>query len=797
MDLPLPPSFDPALLDMDNMTADKWYSLIYNRIVQQEDIFVGDFKKKVIEIINTCMNKPNTTVESLKQDITNTINESQFEFEHQKFIDGIVGGAYEYLCQFIIKNSMDNIRRTQCALNCFSLSNNLNCGTIKPYFNENILFQGSSKLSQIQCLPESNNNTTDTDKAIQSFIFNNNSENDPNSILMIESENIKNTIINKIETTTYHNYTETLQISNLPKESTNNIPTNNNENTAHSSVVTIDDDDKTTQAIISLAMKIQQTTFHDEDVDYFETNEINNRNMCINNEIQTTKCLIEQNGDQNTDPLKLEEEYKINNSLKLLESLVNIEHNKLEVQKSLVNNEPQSIIEKSEINPNPYKSSTKTNIGKKKSRKLQENIHKEDEEEWLPSDEKRKNHCSKNKTKTIKQKSHKDRSPKKNKKLDEQNTLNNSRSSSSSVEIQNDPSTSVTMNESLFSSYTKKPETIVSSVKNTKPLDTTCRTGTQLAYQNERDCLPINDLHLPHYIESIMHNEKKKCLTIINNSDVLSNKTSFIASTSGYNEKDVDNLKNKSTSSSGSAMKTSDYKKLYEKDRKSLFSPDVIIVKNVPSKPPKELINDQLLKKEYNSIQKKEDSEKKQKPKICKVKNNKRKKLTIDDTDKVKITDNIFKSTNDSKFKTNHASTSKNKFKRIKVTKSDDKANTNAVSNKNNKSNITDILENKVSSKIDTLDPQELNRTNILENNMSDEGTSEYQQLNKVNVFENNESINGNLEHLKLNGTNVLENKESDKDTLVNETMPEWLRHLYVIHNIKPCYIVIDRNMTY
>jgi len=38
MDLPLPPSFDPALLDMDNMTADKWYSLIYNRIVQQEDV---------------------------------------------------------------------------------------------------------------------------------------------------------------------------------------------------------------------------------------------------------------------------------------------------------------------------------------------------------------------------------------------------------------------------------------------------------------------------------------------------------------------------------------------------------------------------------------------------------------------------------------------------------------------------------------------------------------------------------------------------------------------------------------
>jgi len=60
--------------------------------------------------------------------IVNVINihlffRSQFESEHQKFIDGIVGGTYEYLCQFIIKNSMENIKRTQCALNCFSLNN--------------------------------------------------------------------------------------------------------------------------------------------------------------------------------------------------------------------------------------------------------------------------------------------------------------------------------------------------------------------------------------------------------------------------------------------------------------------------------------------------------------------------------------------------------------------------------------------------------------------------------------------------------------------------------------------------
>jgi len=38
-------------------------------------VFVVDFKKKVIEIMNMCMNKPNSTLESIQQDITNTINE--------------------------------------------------------------------------------------------------------------------------------------------------------------------------------------------------------------------------------------------------------------------------------------------------------------------------------------------------------------------------------------------------------------------------------------------------------------------------------------------------------------------------------------------------------------------------------------------------------------------------------------------------------------------------------------------------------------------------------------------------
>lgn len=613
------------------------------------------------------------------------------------------------------------------------------------------MLQESSKLSQIHCSPESNNNT---DKAIQSYLFNN-SEDDQNSMLMVERDNVKNTMTNKLETATFQNYREALQVNNLFIESTNNsvfnnISINNNQNTAHSSII-IDDDDKTTQAIISLAMKIQQTNFH-EDIDYFEANEINDNCVCINNESQTTKVgFIEQNGDKNTDPLKLEEEYKINNSLKLLESLVNIEHDKLKVQKSPTKNEIQPNIEKSE--KNLFKSSKKTIIVKKKNRRLQENINKEEEEEWLPSDEKQKNHCIKKKYKRKEIKSsQKDKISKKYRKLESPNILNNlsTSTSSCSVTIQGDQSTSLTMNGSSISSYTKKSETIVSTVKNTKSLDTTSSAGTQLVYQNVKDCLPT-----------------------VNNLDMLSNKTCPIASTSGYNEKNVENLKNKSSSPpTVSAMKTLDYKKIYEKDRKSLFSPDIIITNNVTFKPPKD---DLHLKKEHNLIQKKEEPEKKQESKMYNIENdnkssNKKKRSASKGlTYKVKVTDSSSKLTHNSKSKPNHASTTKNKFKRIKFTESDDKAKTNAVSNKNEISNTTDILENKISGNIDTLDPKELNRTNILENNISDEGTSKHQQLKVWNI------------------------EDVFKIPLFDENTPEWLKHLIIIHNIKPVCVSLNK----
>lgn len=49
---------------------------------------------------------------------------NQFESEYQKFTDDVVGTTFEYVCQLIIKNSLDNIKRTQNALNSFQLASN-------------------------------------------------------------------------------------------------------------------------------------------------------------------------------------------------------------------------------------------------------------------------------------------------------------------------------------------------------------------------------------------------------------------------------------------------------------------------------------------------------------------------------------------------------------------------------------------------------------------------------------------------------------------------------------------------
>lgn len=652
-------------------------------------------------------------------------------------------------------------------------------GAIKSYCNDNMMLEGSSKLTQTQCLPESNNNTTDSDKAFQSYILNNGSTNDENLVL-----NTKSTSIDKEETSSFNNYRSTLQINNLTVDSSNdlsllnNIHADDSVNSAHSSEI-IDDDEKTTEAIISLAMKIQQTNFNF--VDDFEANEINVSNVCNTNEIQTSRCILEQNGDQNTDPLKLDEDYKIHNSLKLLESLVNIEHDKLDVQNIFATeNEIQPNIETND--KMQFKSSKKTNIRKKKSQKLPKNIHEEEEdkEEWLPSSYKQ-NHSSKNKTKkTNKTKSRVGKASKKNKKVELQNTLNNlfTSNSSYSPEIQNDEGIALALNGSLFSNSTKKPETIVSTVKITKSLDTTSSVETQLAYHNTKDCLLTNEFkQFQDNIESMPRNNKKNdSAVVVNNSNPLLIKTCTVASTSGSNVKD-ENIKNKSSSGlSGSVMKTSDYKKLYEKDRKSLFSPDVVIIKNVLIKPSKDPSNDLHLKK---ADQDKNPKSRKHKEEYNETSN---KKIKLSKP-KVEKTDDSPKMKHNSKSEPNNVLTSlEEKLSKIQYDKgwrtctvtsygSCNRIKTYVYDPNSDECNPTRVPKNKVSDNIDTSELQELDKTNLLENNEFGEGTSRHQQLN---------------------GVNVLENKESNKDPLGLANMPEWLRKKCELYNIKPLFVVIN-----
>jgi len=115
---------------------------------------------------------------------------------------------------------------------------------------------------------------------------------------------------------------------------------NNNVDTAHSLVIMEDDEDlNTTQALISLAMKItNQQEINFKYTDGFEDEKLNVVNT--SNDNQTNCSLLQQNGDQNIYCHRLEEEYQIsNNSLKLLESLVDIEHSKLEGQPSSIEEE--------------------------------------------------------------------------------------------------------------------------------------------------------------------------------------------------------------------------------------------------------------------------------------------------------------------------------------------------------------------------------------------------------------------------------------------------------------------------
>lgn len=644
-------------------------------------------------------------------------------------------------------------------------------GVVKQNFSgDNVKVQESSRLSVSQYLPESNN-IPDSGKEIQSHILNNNSQNKESLLKTIEKANCEDTVLNKKDATPLQSHTDSQKKNNLPVSEelnpSNEINIENNYvHTAHSLVGIEEDDDlKTTQSIMSLAMTITQDDMNYKFDDEFEklTNNLNKVNC--NSKIETKNHVVEENGDQNTDPNKLEEEYKINNSLKLLESLVNIEHSKLEVQKNLTEKE----LPKSNPESNEEKSgriSSHKSSRKKESQKSKKKLHKSsDGEEWIPEEKKKqKHHYSKHKNKSTKQ-DHKNRlSKKKHRKLKNGNNLVNL-FLNSSIEIQDDQNISLVVHGSKSSSI-EKTETVISTATSINTLNTTNSITITLPSEKAKSDLPTVDLKTySDNVENILvHKKENFQSTNLNDCD---HSTSSIASISTC--KDEEHLKNKPSNNPSSVMKSIDYKKLYEMDRKSLFSPDIII----STKPIKDSINDLI--KENNQVKKTDNfiSDEKLKVKRCKEKINhsssaKKIKSNHHNVLKVKISNDKTKITHPSQPVPNNDSSSSNQ----KLTNS-------STTEKHNKFKKLKVHESDVKPKINT--------DNVKDNNLS-----------SIERLENKETNNEDpSKSQQLNLKQIIENEKSSADYSENNCMPEWLKIKCVTYNIKPLYVVIDPNMRY
>lgn len=552
-------------------------------------------------------------------------------------------------------------------------------GMMKLYGNDDIRLPELYNLNQIQCLPElNNNNTTNSNQVVQSHLFNNSSEYDSNSLKGIfeEKQNDIN-VVNQIETTPLNNHSQKkIGLLAMELNASNEINMENYVQTNHPSVSIDDEDDlKTTQALMSLAMKItNQQELNFKYADGFEDENTNNLNILnTSNEIQISSHLTEQNSDQIVIPLLqqnghqityphiLEDEYQITNSLKILESLVNIEHSKLE--------EPTNVTEEesppSNINSKKKKFKKKSNSlyrcfrrrknNKSKKRKLRdvEDVE-DDDEEWNQKDEKYK----KNESKKMKEKSRKTNQDQRSICQNNLDNLLNSNSSNSSVGIQNEQDFRLGINGlSLSNSHKKTTSTSVSTSLNT-----------------------VSSLEVPLKSQSVNDNllVDKEGKTTTNSSGSNALKSNFIASDTNYE-----------TNKSALLMKTSDHKKLYEIDCKSSVSSDTIITAKLTNNFINKTKGDGFIKvQSSNSLIETHET-----------------KFQFDDSisTKKKILKHS-KNTNTKQLNTKtNSNLTINELKRLRIGDLDNEIN---INKKNKKSRITDV-ENQKSNNVDTL--KELN----------------------------------------------------------------------------------------
>lgn len=613
---------------------------------------------------------------------------------------------------------------------------------MKPYFNdEGNKLQESSKLDQVQSLDVSNNNnSSNTDKITD--LFTGSSQGDVNSLVRMENENM-------VSTTSLCDYSNSLKhlslASKFPLNQSNNINITSNSVSVPitNPLISIEEDDdyQTTQAIMSLALNVSQQDIQFGYSDGFEDGNITNSSF-VSTSNETCSSFVVKVGDHS----KSEEEYT-SHGLKILESLVNIEHNKLEVQKTLVQNEFQESNIKLKDKEQGKLLNKEIEIKKKKNSRSKDKLKKiKDEEDWTPDKKKKK--YSKDKKKSYKQK---EKAENNNINVESEKCLNKSslnRHLNGFIEMQDNQSSSLFMKDSLYSNSVKKFDT-VTIPKINKTNSEIFLLSSKNTNESPTNKLKTNSDNVENPL--IIQTENINTTTntdIINFDSVLSKPNTFhvSSSTNSHNEKYTLNPKIK-TSNFCLPKNSVDYQKLYDNDRKRLFNPDIII----SSKPMKD--STICLIKENNLVQKPDTLSRSKKYKSITNSKVSSKNKNNSKFIKVRFTNDAFKKIKNKKTTCSKSITVKhNRSKNLKIHKSDIKSESNDNINNTEESNNIEFLKN-----------EDFSNVVLVNDNMNSMDTLEYKNVSEDIKYDTYKSIEAQCE----------------------------------LYNIKPCYVVINPNMRY
>ncbi|XP_025410197.1 uncharacterized protein MAL13P1.304-like isoform X2 [Sipha flava] len=422
------------------------------------------------------------------------------------------------------------------------------------------------------------------------FVIVNCTENIERTQSALYSPNLNNGGINK---ECYNKSTKELEFLkqpqiHLPFEESNNNTTdfieletsglnieNNFIDTTHMSLdVNGDNDLQTDDSLMSLDLKIEQKELQlNSNFENFE----NLSNESIGNGIQINSSMIQNVANNDS----IEEDPKKSPGLKILKNLVEIENCKLEVEKC-----PDIREEFPQLNYSSILNKYGRKYGKRTLKKKEHQILNIGE---TSSSMKRKMEQPENHDKPNKIKRQRYKTSKKGKKVSklsiDMNNLTLSTSSSNKL-VQSDKNNIIYENGTNILMGVQISETSVNSL---------------FVSQTNKDNVLNKELQIQQdSTENSTFNEEY--LVSANNSNTLQMRI-YPTNSTNNNDKSMGNSKIKSFNHSGLTMKTSDYKKLYEKDRKSLFNPDIIIRSNLS----KNSVVNRCMKNENNKIEKKDD----------------------------------------------------------------------------------------------------------------------------------------------------------------------------------------------